>query len=62
MPLFMVVSGYFTFSSLQKSFYPFITKKFIQLILPVIIGAILAFFIHFLTQKGDYHSEIIGIY
>ena len=62
MPLFMVVSGYFASSSLQKSFFPFITKKFIQLILPIIIWAILSFLFIFFTKIGDYHSEIIGIY
>jgi len=62
MPLFMVISGYFAYSSLQKTFYPFITKKFIQLILPVITWTILSFLFIFVTDKGSYHSEIVGSY
>lgn len=36
MPLFMMISGYFSVSSYQKSIIPFIGKKFRQLIIPCI--------------------------
>ena len=62
MPLFMVISGYFAYSSLQKTFYSFITKKFIQLILPVITWTILSILFIFVTDKSSYHSEIVGSY
>lgn len=62
MPLFMVISGYFASSSLQKSFFFCFTKKFEQLILPVITWTILSFLLFFFTNKSSYHSEFVGSY
>lgn len=62
MPLFMVISGYFASSSLQKTFFTFFLKKIEQLILPVIIWTILSFLCIYITNKGCYHSEIVGSY
>lgn len=62
MPLFMVISGYFASSSLQKALFSFIKKKNEQLILPVISWTILTILFIFITHEGSYHSEIVGSY
>lgn len=41
MPLFMIISGYFSTSSMKLPVVPFLTKKFIQLLLPCISWGIL---------------------
>lgn len=43
MPLFMMISGYFSISSLQMKFWPFVKKKFIQLLLPCVSWYLLAY-------------------
>lgn len=41
MPLFMIISGYFAYSSLQKSFALVIRKKVVQLLLPSVVWGII---------------------
>ena len=77
MPLFMMISGYFSISSMKLTPFLFIKKKFIQLILPsfswVIVLNLIPFLskTHFLTQdpslwlihiKGAIGSIIYGFY
>lgn len=42
MPLFMMISGYFSLSSLSMRFWPFLKKKFTQLLLPCVTWFVLA--------------------
>lgn len=42
MPLFMLVCGYFSFNSLELSFSKLISKKFCQLLIPVLSCTILS--------------------
>ena len=42
MPLFMMISGYFSLSSLSMRFWPFLKKKTIQLLLPCVTWYVLA--------------------
>lgn len=41
MPLFMIISGYFAYSSLQKSFALVIRKKVVQLLLPSVVWGVI---------------------
>lgn len=43
MPLFMMLSGYFSSSSISVPFIPFLRKKVVQLLLPVFSWSILAY-------------------
>lgn len=43
MPLFMMISGYFCISSLSMRLWPFLKKKFIQLLLPCLTWYVLAY-------------------
>ncbi len=43
MPLFMMISGYFSISSLSMRVWPFLKKKFIQLLLPCVTWYVLAY-------------------
>ena len=44
MPLFMMVSGFFSVSSMRQSFIPFLSKKFRQLILPCLTWGLLLWY------------------
>lgn len=63
MPLFMMISGYFACSSLQRPFVAVIKKKVLQLLLPSIIWGLfvgfLAMFLHrdFSTARLAYLAE-----
>lgn len=50
MPLFMMISGYFSHSSMLLSPITFIKKKFVQLLLPTFSWVIVLAFITFLSQ------------
>ncbi|MBQ5752175.1 MAG: acyltransferase, partial [Bacteroidaceae bacterium] len=61
MPLFMMLSGYFSHSSLQLSFKDFIRKKSTQLLLPVISWSIIILLLYTICDltihKADYSSS-----
>lgn len=55
MPLFMMISGYFSTSSMSLSPFSFFKKKFIQLILPVISWSIVFGIIFFFDHFTDFN-------
>lgn len=59
MPLFMMVSGFFAFSSTKPPFIRMIKHKFIQLILPCISWGILSILLH--TVKIVFKGEALDI-
>lgn len=61
MPLFMVVSGYFFQSSLKLNLKQFLSKKFRQLIVPVVSWTVLTcVYYHLFVHNPQYQEEIIG--
>ena len=59
MPLFMMVSGFFAFSSTKSTFIKMIKHKFIQLILPCISWGILSILLH--TVKIVFKGKALNI-
>ena len=61
MPLFMILSGFFSSSSLSLCFYSLVQKKIRQLILPAISCTILVCVAaYFLLYDFSYRDEVIG--
>lgn len=58
MPLFMVLSGYFSSSSISLPFDVFVKKKAQQLLLPVLSWSVLAFFLYFIMDYSILHKGI----
>lgn len=56
MPLFMMLSGYFSSSSMSVPFLPFLKKKGVQLLLPVFSWSVLAFFLYMLLDMFVTHD------
>ena len=52
MPLFMMISGYFSLSSMSRTILDFAKKKFIQLLLPVFTWVVVLGLILFLSQTS----------
>lgn len=64
MSLFMMISGYFSFSSLKKRFYEFVVRKFLQLIYPCFVwGAISWIFLESIScfHYGNPEFSVIGL-
>lgn len=57
MPLFMIISGFFSNNSLKLDFKPFIQKKSLQLLLPYACWQVLSIIIKFIL--GDVNAESI---
>lgn len=62
MPLFMLMSGYFSGRSLQMPLLPFLKKKAISLLLPAITVSLLSIIIHFLFYGVDNQFFIKELY
>ena len=70
MPLFMMISGYFSISSLSMRIWPFLKKKFIQLLLPCLTWYVLAYLLPklvlllpmggFLSTDWMFYCKIFG--
>jgi fucose 4-O-acetylase-like acetyltransferase len=60
MSLFMMISGYFSVSSLQISIFPFITKKFMRLIYPCIVWGGMLWIILEVTHSFHYGNGNIS--
>lgn len=58
MPLFMLISGYFSYNSLKLSFKSFIKKKSVQLLLPYVSWQILSIIVKFFLNDIDAGSII----
>lgn len=50
MPLFMMLSGYFSSSSISSPFLPFLKKKSVQLLLPVFSWSLMAYILYLLLD------------
>lgn len=62
MPLFMIVSGYFFLFSLRKDALTIIRKRFVQLLLPIIIISFFDYSINYYTPPLRFPETIIDLY
>lgn len=62
MPLFMIVSGYFFQYSLRKNACSIIRKRFVQLLLPIIVISIADYFINYFHPPVRWPETFIDLY
>lgn len=62
MPLFMMISGYFSVSSLKMSINSFLVKKFRQLLYPIIIWGFLLWLYYEIPNSFHYHAKECTLY
>lgn len=61
MPLFMMISGFFSVNSYSRPFIPLVKRKAIQLLLPVISCTVLSCLLLYIWgEKGFFRDEIVG--
>ena len=60
MPLFMVVSGYFAYSSFSKPIYEVFKKKFIQIMIPNVTWSLLTSILVYLNNPSKSFSFSLG--
>lgn len=58
MPLFMVLSGYFSISSMSLAFGDFLKKKAQQLLLPLFFWSVIVFFLYIVLDYFFLHKDI----